>query len=158
MNVLKGTTFRVVSATSALAIAGALTLAGTASAAQLRDSDHDGMPNRWEVAHGLNAHKANARGDKDADGQRTLAEYRDHTAPADDDTDGDGIDDGDEVHDGCTATDPTDDDTDGDGVEDGNEDNDGDGIDNADDDQNQNCDDDDQGEDDNSQDSFVALR
>jgi hypothetical protein len=105
-----------------------------------RDSDHDGMPNRWEVAHHLDAHRANASGDPDRDGLRNLGEFRHSTAPHSDDSDDDGVEDGDEVHDGCTATDPTDADTD----DDGTEDTDGDGIDDADDDTEDNC----QGDDD----------
>jgi hypothetical protein len=76
-----------------------------------RDSDHDGMPNRWEVAHHLDPHRANASGDPDRDGLRNLGEFRHSTAPHSDDSDDDGVEDGDEVHDGCTATDPTDADT-----------------------------------------------
>src|SRR5215471_6597827 len=34
----------------------------------LRDSDHDGMPNRWEIRMGLNPHRANAKGNPDQDG------------------------------------------------------------------------------------------
>ena len=113
-----------------------------------RDSDRDGMPNRWEVRHGLNAHKANARGDADRDGLRNLGEYKHGTDPQETDSDEDGLDDEDEVDDCTATTDPTDDDTDGDGVEDGDEDSDDDGVDNAEDEDDQGEDCDDQGEDD----------
>src|SRR4051812_47391611 len=116
---------------ASLAATALLTLssAGTSHAAGSRDSDHDGMPNRWEIRHHLNPHHANAAADPDHDGLKNLGEFRHDTRPHDSDTDNDGEDDGDEVHDGCSSTDPTDDDTDGDGVEDGDEDTDGDGID-----------------------------
>jgi hypothetical protein len=127
---------------AALAAGGLLTMAQPASAAS-RDSDHDGMPNRWELRHSLNPHKANARGDADHDGLRNLGEFKHGTDPQETDSDDDGLDDEDEVDDCTTTTDPTDDDTDGDGVEDGDEDTDDDGVDNADDgdDQGEDCDD-----------------
>ena len=74
-----------------------------------RDSDHDGMPNRWEKAHGLNPHKANANRNPDHDGLVNLGEYTFGTDPIDEDTDDDGIVDGD-------------DDANDDGVADGDED------------------------------------
>ena len=97
------------------------------------------MPNRWEVAHHLNPHHANANGDPDHDGLNNIGEFRHGTRPHSRDTDDDGVEDGDEVHDGCTSTDPTDSDTDNDGAEDGQEDTDGDGTDDADDDAEDNC-------------------
>ena len=140
MSPLGTTAFRLLSATSAMAVAGLLTLSAPSATAASRDSDGDGMPNRWEVAHHLDPHRANAGGDKDHDGLRNLAEYRHHTDPAAEDTDGDGDDDGDEVHDGTSTTDPTDADTDDDGIEDGQEDTDDDGIDDAEDEVEDNCD------------------
>jgi hypothetical protein len=104
------------------------------------DADHDGMPNRWEIRNGLNPNHANANGNPDRDRLSNIGEFRKHTDPLDDDTDGDGIDDGVEVEDGNPSTDPTDDDTDGDGTEDGDEDGDHDGVDNEDeDDTNESC-------------------
>lgn len=89
------TLFRIASATSAMAVAGLLTLSGApAGAAHVRDSDHDGMPNRWEVRYHLGAHHANARADRDHDGLDNGDEYAEGTDPTDDDTDGDGIEDG----------------------------------------------------------------
>lgn len=106
------------------------------SAAQAADNDrdNDGMPNRWEVVNGLNPDRANARGDKDHDGLTNLAEYRRGANPADEDSDHDGHDDGDEVTDGYRSTDVKDKDTDDDGALDGDEDTDRDGIDNEDED------------------------
>jgi hypothetical protein len=131
---------------ASLAAAGLLTFAAPTAvhASGARDSDHDGMPNRWEVAHHLNPFRANANGDPDHDGLRNLGEFRHGTLPHSDDTDHDGVEDGSEVHDGCAATDPTDADTDNDGVEDGQEDTDGDGVDDANDATEDNC----QGDDD----------
>jgi hypothetical protein len=40
------------------------------------DSDHDGMPDKWEMAAGLNPSDANdARGDRDGDGYTNIEEY-----------------------------------------------------------------------------------
>ena len=141
---------------ASLAAVGLLTLASPSAvhASGARDSDGDGMPNRWEVAHHLNAHRANAKGDPDQDGLKNLGEFRHGTRPHSDDSDDDGVEDGEEVHDGCTSTDPTDSDTDDDGTEDGQEDTDGDGVDNADDETEDNC----QGDDDGSDDRLGPLR
>lgn len=97
-----------------------------------RDSDGDGMPNRWETAHGLNPHKANGGKDADKDSLKNVGEYKWQTDPQVQDSDDDGVEDGDEVK--TFDTDPTDDDTDDDGIEDGNEDGDDDGIDDEDED------------------------
>ena len=88
--------------------AAALLTLGTASAGSAsgsRDSDHDGMPNHWEVVHHLDPHRANARGNPDHDGLRNIGEFRHGTRPHSADTDDDGIEDGQE-------------DTDGDGIDD----------------------------------------
>ncbi len=50
------------------AIAAPLALGSPSSAQTSRDTDHDGMPNRWEVANHLNPNRANAGGDADHDG------------------------------------------------------------------------------------------
>ncbi|HEY0903672.1 MAG TPA: hypothetical protein VGE14_07275, partial [Marmoricola sp.] len=67
------------------AIAAPLALGSPSSAQTPRDSDHDGMPNRWEVAHHLDAHRANAGGDPDRDGLRNLGEFRRGLDPQDQD-------------------------------------------------------------------------
>jgi hypothetical protein len=69
----------------------------TGAMASSRDSDRDGMPNRWEKTHGLKVHKQDARGDKDHDGLKNLAEYRLGTDPRNADSDGDGVKDGRDV-------------------------------------------------------------
>ena len=118
---------------TATLVAAAMLTASPATAAS-RDSDSDGMPNRWEIAHSLNPRVANANGDPDHDGLRNLAEYRQSVGPHDEDSDNDGADDGDEVRDGLGSTDVEDADTDDDGVEDGDEDADRDELDNEDED------------------------
>ncbi len=112
-------------ATAALVVL--VCLAGLVPAvAAARDSDGDGMPNRWERAHGLDPFRANARGNPDADGLRNLREFVNGTDPQDADTDDDGLTDGTELND--VETDPLDADTDDDGVEDGDDDADEDGV------------------------------
>jgi hypothetical protein len=104
------------------------------AAAGGRDSDGDGMPNRWERNHGTRVYKADARADYDKDGLRNRAEFRLRVEPLEEDSDSDGMDDGDEVADGYRSTDVDDADTDGDGKLDGDEDADRDGKDNEDED------------------------
>jgi hypothetical protein len=96
----------------------ALALLALPSAALAKDSDHDGMPNGWEKAHGLNPNKANAKKDPDHDGLTNIQEFRHKTDPKNADSDGDNLNDGQEVELGDNPNDP---DTDNDGVKDGNE-------------------------------------
>ena len=111
------------------------------------DSDNDGMPDGWEVEHGLDPLNANdGNADPDDDGLTNLGEFTHDTDPHDADTDDDclsdgwevafGLDplvgtganggDGDPDNDGLTnceeqaiGTDPTDADSDNDGMPDG---------------------------------------
>jgi hypothetical protein len=70
------------------------------------DSDDDGMPDGWEIMHGLNPNDpADANLDNDNDGLTNLEEYHYGTDPNNPDSDGDGITDGGEVDEG---TDPND--------------------------------------------------
>ena len=65
------------------------------------DSDHDGMPDYWETANGLDPNEATgdngAAGDPDADGLANADEYLLGSAPRDPDTDDDGRSDGNEA-------------------------------------------------------------
>jgi hypothetical protein len=76
-----------------LALAGMLLVAGSASA---KDRNHDRIPDRWEKRHHLSLHHNQARRDQDKDGLKNRAEFRAGTNPRDDDSDGDGVEDGDE--------------------------------------------------------------
>jgi hypothetical protein len=83
-------------ATTTICAAAATVALALPAVAAAKDRDHDRMPDRWEAKYGLNTHKNDARGDKDRDGLRNLAEYRAHTNPRKDDSDHDGINDRDE--------------------------------------------------------------
>lgn len=106
----------------------AITFAPSALAAPARDSDHDGMPNRWEVKYRLNPKVADASRDKDKDGLDNLGEYQSKTNPRKKDSDRDGVEDcsEDRDHDGVDnrterhhGLNPSKRDSDDDGVEDG---------------------------------------
>ncbi len=84
-----------------------------------RDADGDGMPDGFEIAHGLDPDDPDdATADADSDGLSNLDEYRQATSPLDPDTDDDGMPDGFEVSrllDPTTAADASSD-SDGDGL------------------------------------------
>jgi hypothetical protein len=61
------------------------------------DWDADGIPDDWEIRHGLNPWVNDADIDSDGDGLTNRQEYEQGTDPFNPDTDGDGILDGDEA-------------------------------------------------------------
>jgi hypothetical protein len=97
------------------------------------DRDDDGLPDDWEILHGLDPdddgttdHDQGPYGDLDADGLWNTDEYWYGTNPNDSDTDDDDLTDLEEVY--YTSTDPTKPDTNGNGILDGHEDYDRDGL------------------------------
>jgi hypothetical protein len=84
------------------------------------DSDDDGMPDHWEVCHGLDPDDpSDAAEDLDGDGLNNLDEFTVESNPTETDTDGDHVSDGDEVN--QYGTDPVHVDSDRDGLWDGSE-------------------------------------
>jgi len=86
--------YRII-ATLTLAAVAALSFAAAAPA-KARDRNHDRIPDRWEKRHNLSLKVKQARRDQDRDGLTNLGEFRAGTHPRDPDTDGDGVEDGDE--------------------------------------------------------------
>jgi len=80
------------------------------------DSDADGLQDGWEFLNYLNATQSDAGSDYDADGLSNEDEFANNTLPFVNDTDGDGISDGDEIN--LHGTNPLDADSDADGLSD----------------------------------------
>jgi hypothetical protein len=72
----------------------------------LQDTDHDGMPDAWETAHGLNPDSNDAALDPDNDELVNVSEYYFGCDPHNRDTDGDGFGDGEEVSRESNPVDP----------------------------------------------------
>lgn len=150
-------------ARTGVALVAGVTLAGFglgAPAVAGGDRDGDGIPSSWERAHGLDPLRAkDARWDLDKDGLTNLREYRNSGKLRDEDSDDDGIDDGDEVK--VFGTDLRDADENDNGRLDGDDDRDRDGVDNEDeDDADERCryDDEDSDDDDVSDEDENELR
>ena len=81
------------------------------------DDDNDGIPDDWEDSYGLNPkYLLDGSLDKDNDNLTNLEEYLNKTNPKSDDSDYDGLFDGDEVK--TYGTDPLDEDSDDDNMDD----------------------------------------
>ncbi len=72
------------------------------------DSDADGLPDSWELPHGLAIGPDDSGSDTDGDGLPAAAEFAAHTLPDDADSDQDGVDDDVEVLAGDDPSDPYD--------------------------------------------------
>jgi hypothetical protein len=112
-------------------------LSSTASA---RDRNSDGIPDSWETHQGLSLDVNQANGNPDHDGLTNLGEYRSHTKAQSDDSNHNGVEDGDEDRDRDgvdnsnemrEGTNPLKRDSNRNGVKDGQEDADDDGLSNA---------------------------
>lgn len=83
------------------------------------DSDGDGIPDDYEIEHGLDPTRNDAHEDKDGDGVSNLREYELGLSASNVDSDGDGLSDGRELYElGTLASER---DSDGDGLTDGDE-------------------------------------
>jgi hypothetical protein len=78
-------------------------LAALAAPSQARDRNHDRIGDRWEHKHHLSLKVNQARRDQDHDGLKNRGEFRAQTDPRDDDSDNDGVEDGDEQSGTITA-------------------------------------------------------
>jgi hypothetical protein len=90
----------------------------------LYSSGGDGIPDNWRIHYfghptGQAGDLSRATDDPDKDGLNNLQEFQNGTDPLNPDTDGDGLNDGDEVN--TYFTNPVNPDTDGDGLSDGDE-------------------------------------
>ncbi|MEO8092858.1 MAG: hypothetical protein ABI726_09145 [bacterium] len=79
-----------------LALALGLLAIALPSGAAASDRNHDKIPDRWEKRHGLSLKVNQAKRDQDADKLVNRLEWRAGMDPRDDDSDDDGVEDGDE--------------------------------------------------------------
>ena len=70
-------------------------LAIGAGPAAAKDRNHDRIPDRWEIRHGLSLDKNQAKRDQDRDDLNNRGEFRAKSDPRDDDSDDDGVEAGD---------------------------------------------------------------
>jgi hypothetical protein len=75
---------------------GAVALLALAGPAAAKDRNHDRIPDRWEKRHKLSLTVSQARRDQDRDHLRNRAEFLAGDNPRDDDSDDDGVADGEE--------------------------------------------------------------
>jgi hypothetical protein len=111
------------------AVAVMFAMSGGAALAQVhhaKDSDGDGMPNRWERAHHTHVFRRDAKADPDHDRLSNLMEFKHHTNPQKADSDKDGLTDGSEVR--QFHTNPLRADSDHDGIGDAQDDGNHDGV------------------------------
>jgi hypothetical protein len=93
---------------SLLAMAlGVLALLAMPGIAAAKDGNHDRIPDRWEQRHHLSLTVNQARHDQDGDHLRNLGEFRAGDNPRDDDSDDDGVMDGEENAGTIASFDPT---------------------------------------------------
>lgn len=64
--------------------------------ASAADKNHDKIPDKWEKRYKLSLHVKQTRRDQDHDGLKNLAEFKSGNNPRQDDSDGDGTEDGSE--------------------------------------------------------------
>jgi hypothetical protein len=89
MTLSRRSTGRLAAGIATMAVA-----AVAASPAAAADRNHDRIPDRWEVKNHLSLDKNQARKDQDRDGLRNRGEFQANMDPRNDDTDGDGVEDG----------------------------------------------------------------
>ncbi len=92
---MSGNRFRPLMVLLASAL-GLVALLAAPSGAAAKDRNHDRIPDRWEKSHHLSLKVNQARRDQDRDGLRNRGEFLASDKPHDEDTDGDGTEDGEE--------------------------------------------------------------
>ena len=88
------------------AVLGALAILALPALASAKDRNHDRIPDRWEKRHHLSLNVNQANRDQDNDSLDNRGEFRAGDNPRDDDSDGDGVMDGNENAGTITAFDP----------------------------------------------------
>jgi hypothetical protein len=93
--------------TAFAAVLGALAILALPALASAKDRNHDRIPDRWEKRHHLSLHVNQAHRDEDSDGLENRGEFRAGDNPRDDDSDDDGVMDGEENAGSISAFDAT---------------------------------------------------